>query len=66
MTHLAVRVKRKFSRQRGRNRAFRPKTFKTKEAAEQWAKSQGYENFSIENMKNDEAKVAKYRVIVEI
>lgn len=66
MSHLAVRVKRKFSRQRGRNRAPRAKTFSTEEAAKSWAKEQGFENFSVQNMKNDDAKKAKFRVVVEI
>jgi len=66
MSHLAVRVKRKFSRQRGRCRAPRAKTFSSEESAKQWAKEQGFENFSVENMKNDIAKKSKFRVIVEI
>lgn len=66
MTHLAVRVKRRFSKQRGRSRQPRAKTFSSEELAKAWAKEQGFENFTIENMKNDEAKVSKYRVIVEI
>ena len=66
MPHLAVRVKRKFSRQRGRNRAPRAKTFSTEEAAKTWAKEQGFEKFYVENMKSDEATKAKFRVVVEI
>ena len=66
MTHLAVRVKRKFSAQRGRNRAPRAKTFSTEEAAKAWAKEQGFENFSVQNMRNEESKSPKFRVVVEI
>lgn len=66
MVKDALRVKRRFSKLRGRNRSPRPKTFKTKTAAEAWAKEQGYTDFTVENMKNEEAKEAKYRVIVQL
>ncbi len=66
MVKDALRVTRRLSRLRGRNRAPRPKTFKTKDAAESWAKEQGFKDFRVENLKNDEANQAKYRVIVEI
>ncbi|MCF7798594.1 hypothetical protein K9M74_01690 [Candidatus Woesearchaeota archaeon] len=66
MVKDALRVTRRFSRLRGRNRAPRPKTFKTKESAESWAKAQGYKEFTVENLKNEEAKTAKFRVIVEL
>lgn len=37
MVKEALRVTRRFSKQRGRNRAVRAKTFKTVEAATHWA-----------------------------
>lgn len=66
MVKDALRVTRRLSKLRGRNRSPRPKTFKTKESAEAWAKEQGYKTFTVENLKNDEAKQAKYRVVVEV
>lgn len=66
MPHLAVRVKRKFSRQRGRSRSPRAKTFSSEESAKAWAKEQGFEKYSLENLKSDDAKVPKFRVVVEI
>lgn len=67
MGQFPLRVKRYFSAKRGRgNRQSRPKTFKTEDAAKKWAKEQGFDNFTVENMKNPESKEGKYRVIVEI
>lgn len=64
MTKLALRVKRRFSDLRGRgNRQTRPKTFKSEEAATAWAKANGIEKFSIENLRSSEAKVGKYRIV---
>lgn len=47
----------------GRNRASRPKTFTTKEAAEKYAKELGVKEYTVENMKSSEAKVGKFRVV---
>jgi hypothetical protein len=66
MTKFALRVKRYFSPQRGRGRSFRPKTFKTEERAKAWAKEQGFENYTLENLKSPESKDKKIRVVVEI
>ncbi len=64
MTKLALRVKRRFSRLRGRgNREGRPKTFKSEEAAKAWAKKNGIEKFTVENLRSSEAKVGKYRIV---
>ncbi len=63
MVKDALRVTRRLSRLRGRNRTPRAKTFKTKELAQAWAKEQGYKDFRVENLKNEEAKRGKYRVI---
>jgi len=66
MTKDALRVTRRLSRQRGRNRAPRPKTFSSEEAANKWAKEQGFKNFKLENMKNETNSKKKFRVIVEV
>lgn len=66
MVKEALRVTRKLSRQRGRNRSPRPKTFSSEESANNWAKLQGFENFRLENVKEDSNQVKKIRVIVEI
>lgn len=66
MVKEALRVKRYFSKQRGRVRTTRAKTFTTEEKAQTWAKEQGYTDFKIENLKSSEAKVGKYRVLVEV
>ena len=44
MVKEALRVTRRYSKQRGRNRAVRPKTFKTIEAAKHWAKESDVKN----------------------
>ena len=66
MVKDALRVTRKLSRQRGRNRSPRPKTFSSEKAATEWAKAQGFENFTLENMKEEANSKKKIRVIVEI
>ena len=66
MVKLARRVKRYFSKLRGRVRPMRPKTFSTEAAATKWAEAQGYKEFKLENMKSPEAKTKKIRVIVEV
>jgi|AntAceMinimDraft_9_1070365.scaffolds.fasta_scaffold586477_1 hypothetical protein len=66
MVKDALRVTRKLSRQRGRNRFPRPKTFPSEELATIWAKAQGYENFRLENMKEEISQTKKIRVIVEV
>ena len=47
MTKDALRVTRKLSRKRGRNRAPRAKTFATVEAAQHWAKVTNVEKFEV-------------------
>lgn len=66
MVKDALRVKRRLSRQRGRSRFPRPKTFSSEESATTWAKAQGYEKFSLENLKSVECKDKKIRVVVEV
>lgn len=66
MVKGALRVTRKLSKQRGRNRSPRPKTFSSEESATKWAKAQGFENFRLENLKENSKKDKKIRVIVEI
>ncbi|MFT7616312.1 MAG: hypothetical protein ACI8Y7_001143 [Candidatus Woesearchaeota archaeon] len=46
----------------GRGRETRPKTFKTKEAAQTYAKTNGIAKFELVNIKSADAKTAKYRI----
>jgi hypothetical protein len=48
----------------GRNRATRPKTFKTEEAAKAWADKQGFKKYILINLKSAESKTKKIRVKV--
>jgi len=66
MTKDALRVTRRYSKLRGRERSPRPKTFASEEAAVAWAKAQGYTTFHVENLRSSEAKQGKFRVVVEI
>lgn len=67
MTKLALRVTRKWSKLRGRgNRAPRPKTFASEEKAHAWAKAQGFEKYTLENLRNEESSKKKIRVVVEV
>ncbi|MBT7903208.1 hypothetical protein HN587_05075 [Candidatus Woesearchaeota archaeon] len=43
----------------------RPKTFKTEEAANTWAKAQGIGKYTLQNIKSPEAATKKIRVIAE-
>lgn len=49
MVKDALRVTRRLSRKRGRNRAPRPKTFKTVEAAQHWAKEHDLKDIKVES-----------------
>lgn len=49
----------------GRNRAPRPKTFTTKDSANAYAKVNNITKFTLENLKSEEAKTAKYRIVQE-
>lgn len=66
MVKDALRVTRRLSRKRGRNRFPRAKTFSTEESANTWAKAQGYENFTLENLREESNGKKKIRVVVEI
>ena len=46
---------------RGRNRKARPKTFKTKELADAWAKDNGITNYTLVDLK-PAAKTHKFRI----
>ena len=48
-----------------RNRATRPKTFKTEEAAKTYAEANKIKKYKIENVKSPEAKVKKLKLIIE-
>ena len=43
----------------------RAKTFKTEETAKAWAKSQNISKYKLVNMKTDEAKTKKIKVVAE-
>ena len=60
---MSVRAIRPILLHRGRDRAKRPKTFSTEEAAKAWASANKIEKFDLENLKNDSAKVKKFRVV---
>lgn len=66
MVKLSRRVKRYWSKLRGRIREFRPKTFKDEESANKWAKEQGFTDYKLENLKSTESQTKKIRVIVEV
>ena len=48
-----------------RNKANRPKTFKTEESAKAWAEKQGIKKYSLHNRRSPESKTKKLRVIAE-
>ena len=47
----------------GRNRSPRPKTFKTQELAESYAKQQGMKNVTVENLRSPDAATGKFRIV---
>lgn len=49
----------------GRNRAKRPKTFKTEASANAWAKKQGIAKYTVQNMHPASTKNKKFRVIAQ-
>jgi hypothetical protein len=66
MVKLALRVKRRFSKLRGRgNREARPKTFSSKEAADAWAKANNIKSYELENLRSEESSTQKIRVVVD-
>ena len=48
-----------------RRRKARPKTFKSEEAANAYAKANGIAKYSLENMRLDSASEKKVRIVVE-
>lgn len=48
-----------------RNRSARPKTFKSEESAKAWAENKGVKNYKLVNLKNEESKTKKIRVVPE-
>lgn len=66
MVKDALRVTRRLSKLRGRERTGRPKTFKSEEAAKEWAKEQGITNYQLENLKSPESTTKKIRILVEM
>lgn len=65
MPKIHTRIKRRIraSEMGGRNRGSRPKTFKSEQAAKDYAKKAGIENYKLENIKSSEAKVKKIRIV---
>ncbi|RLE45624.1 hypothetical protein DRJ22_03935 [Candidatus Woesearchaeota archaeon] len=64
MTNNAVkRMRRKLKRLRPRKK--RPKTFKTEEAAKNYAEKHGIKKYKIENIRLLETRKPKYRIILE-
>ena len=61
---MSIRAIRPILLSRGRNRVSRPKTFKTEEAATNWAKENGLKDFKIENLTNPSCKKDKFRIEV--
>ncbi|MFH1455725.1 MAG: hypothetical protein ABIF40_02130 [archaeon] len=45
-----------------RKRALRPKTFKTEEAAKDWAETQGIKNYELKNLKSTDSQTKKIRI----
>ncbi|MFC1754797.1 hypothetical protein ACFL96_15615 [Thermoproteota archaeon] len=60
---MSIRKVRPILLKRGRNRAARPKTFKTEAAANTWAKAEGLKQFEIEELSMPSAKQKKFRVV---
>ena len=60
---MSVRAIRPILLHRGRDRKVRPKTFSSEDAANAWAKANKIEKFELQNLKNDSAKVKKFRVV---
>ncbi|MFT4312883.1 MAG: hypothetical protein ACMXYA_00580 [Candidatus Woesearchaeota archaeon] len=56
--------KREIIMKNGRKRQSRPKTFKTQEAANAYAKEKGLKNYSLKNLRSESASSAKYRIVV--
>lgn len=48
-----------------RYRTSRPKTFKTEETANEWAKANGITKYTLENLKAPESKSNKIKVVAE-
>ena len=66
MVKDALRVTRRLSRLRGRERSTRPKTFKTEESATNWAKANNIEKFQLENLKSPDSATKKIRILIEV
>ncbi|MFP4119307.1 MAG: hypothetical protein ACLFTH_04600 [Candidatus Woesearchaeota archaeon] len=64
MTKMFSREKRKLSKTGGRNRAPRPKTFASEEAAKKWAEAKGLKKYQLEDLR-PESQRKKIRVVPE-
>lgn len=62
---MGIRHKRAILLRRGRNRKKRSKTFKTEEAAKKFAQDNKISKFSLVNIKSDESKTKKIKIVVE-
>jgi hypothetical protein len=60
---MSIRAIRPILLKRGRNRAKRPKTFTSEEAANAWAKEQGLKDYTLEDLSMPSAKKRKIRIV---
>lgn len=65
MAKIHTRLKRKLRMKvsRKRNRAPRPKTFKTEEAAKRYAEAKGIKDYKLVNLRSSSSKRKKLRII---
>ncbi len=54
--------KREIIMKNGRNRASRPKTFRSKQSAENYAKEKGLKEYTLVNLRSEESSSVKYRI----
>ena len=62
-TYHSKRINKHYRYTVSRNRASRPKTFKTEAAAKKWAEANKITNYKLENLKSPENKDKKFRVV---
>jgi hypothetical protein len=62
---MAIRNTRKVNNTKSKEKQNKPKTFKTEELANLWAKENGISKYKLENIRHLGAKDKKIRVITE-
>jgi hypothetical protein len=60
---MSIRMVRPILLKRGRNRTVRPKTFKSEESANTWAKANGLKDYSLEDLNMPSSKTRKIRIV---